>query len=104
MRMELEEKVGQPLGLVTTAPLRSLHVARDNGFDRAALFGRSLRILTKNAEADEQRLRDLLSAHDVRVTDAQAESATMEDVFVHSVLAEEKSSARYVQANSGSQP
>ena len=104
MRTDLEEQVGRPLGLVTSAPLRSLHVARDNGFDRAALFGRSLRILTKDSAADEQRLRDLLSAHDVQVTDAHAESATMEDVFVHSVLAEEKSSAGIAHANSRSQP
>lgn len=89
LRTQLEDQVGRPLNVLTTAPLRSLHLAREAGFDRAALFGRSLRVLTKHIEADQNRLRDVLAADNIQVVDAQAESATMEDVFVHSVLAEE---------------
>ena len=96
MRTQLEEHVGRPLAIVTTAPMRSLHVARDNGFDRAALFGLSLRILTQDADGDEQRLRAVLSSHNIQITNAQTESTTMEDVFVNSVLGQEReeSSAR----------
>ena len=94
LRSELEEQVGRPLGLVTASPLRSLQIARENGFDQAALFGRSLRVLTKQADTDERRLRELLSSYNVEVVDAQTESATMEDVFVRSVLAQEGMSAQ----------
>ena len=93
LRTQLEEQVGHPFGLVTTSPVHALRIARENGFDHAALFGRSLRILTKDVEADENRLRDALSADDIQVVDVRTESATMEDVFVHFVLAEMHSSA-----------
>ena len=89
LRDELQQEVGTPLGLVTSSPLQALRVAHQNGFERAALFGRSLRILTQQATQDDSRLRELLAANQIEVLAAQPESVTMEDVFVHSIYAEE---------------
>lgn len=91
LRDQLQQEVGTPLELATSSPLQALRIAQRNGFARAALFGRSLRILTQYAVRDESRLRELLAANQVEVIATQFESVTMEDVFVHSILAEEES-------------
>lgn len=89
LRRELEVDVGIPLGIVTNNPLRTLQIAKNNGFEKSALFGKSLRLLSKDPESDEQRLRCLLEEQQVQVIDVHQESATMEDVFVNTVLAQE---------------
>ena len=89
LRTELETGVGIPLGLITDDPLRALHTAKDNGFERAALFGQSLRVLAKNPDNDEQRLRKMMQAAKIEVIESRREAATMEDVFVNMVLAQE---------------
>ena len=48
-----------------------------------------LRILTQQATQDDSRLRELLAANQIEVLAAQFEAVTMEDVFVHSIYAEE---------------
>ena len=89
LRHELETHVGIPLSVVTSNPLRALRTAKGNGYERAALFGQSLRVLAKDPVEDERRLRDVLEAADVEVVDCLREAATMEDVFVNTVLAQE---------------
>ncbi len=89
LREKLNQEVGTPLGFVTSSPLRALRVAKQNGYERAALFGRSLRILTQDAQRDESRLRNMFASEQIDVTATQCESVTMEDVFVHSIYAEE---------------
>ena len=90
LRDDLEQNVGTPLGMVTSSPLDALRIARQNGFDRAALFGRSLRVLTKDVAEKEQRLRDLFASMQISVSDVAHEPVTMEDVFVHSILSQEQ--------------
>ena len=93
LKADLERESGRPLGLVTTSPMKALRIAKQNGFDQATLFGRSLRVLTNHADADEKLIRGALLAEGIEVIGVQHESATMEDVFVHSVLSQEKSDA-----------
>lgn len=90
LRNKLQQEVGTPLGLVTSSPLQALRAAQKNGFDRAALFGRSLRILTQHATRDESLLQELLAGNQIEVIATQHESVTMEDVFVHSICTEEE--------------
>ena len=90
LRDELQQEVGTPLELVTSSPLQALQVAQKDGFERASLFGRSLRILTQHAARDESRLRELLAVNQIEVIATQQESMTMEDVFVHSIRVEEE--------------
>ena len=90
LQQDLEQDVGVPLEMVTSSPLQALRVAKQNGFRRAALFGHSLRILTRNARRDESQLRDRFAASQIDVIKTQLEPATMEDVFVDSVLSEEQ--------------
>jgi len=90
LRNELESDVGIPLNIATSNPLRALHLAKGNGFERAALFGRNVRVLSKEPDQDEHRLRELLAVEQIDVLETQSESATMEDVFVNTVLAQEQ--------------
>lgn len=89
LRDQLRHDIGAPLGFVTSSPLPALRVAQQNGYERAALFGRSLRILTQDDERDESRLRKLLNDNQIDLIATQSEPVTMEDVFVNSIYTQE---------------
>ena len=97
LREDLERDVGEPLGMVTSSPLDALRVAKQNGFRRATLFGHSMRILTRDREHDERRLRGLFAENQITVIDTQLEAVTMEDVFVDSILSEEEKAGQLAQ-------
>jgi ABC-2 type transport system ATP-binding protein len=90
LRETLEADVGVPMSVVTSDPLRALKLAKANGFERAALFGKSLRVLSLQPEQDARCLRELMDAEQVQVLETQTSRATMEDVFVSTVLAQDQ--------------
>ncbi len=91
LRSELQKNTGTPLTFATSSPTASLRIARDSGFQRAATFGRNLRILTTDIERDKQRLIELYRGTNISVSDWETDDVTMEDVFVDSILSQEES-------------
>ncbi|MCG8650990.1 MAG: ATP-binding cassette domain-containing protein [Pirellulales bacterium] len=104
LRSELQKHAGTPLTLATSSPTRSLRVARENGFQRAATFGRNLRILSTDIDRDQQRLAELFRGNNITVSDWKRDDITMEDVFVDSILSQEESRERGRGQASGQSP
>nr|WP_201723927.1 ABC transporter ATP-binding protein [Rhodopirellula sp. SM50] len=90
LRSELHDHAGTPLTVATTSPSASLRVARDNGFQRAASFGRTLRVLSTDIARDQQRLTELFRDQNISVSDWHVDDITMDDVFVDSILSQEQ--------------
>lgn len=90
LKTRLAHEVGSPLLLSTSDPLSALRVAESNGYQSAALFGRFLRVLSRDAFADEQHLRNLFFEQNIRVGHTRRAPIAMEDVFVNSILSAEQ--------------
>ena len=91
LRSRLKENEGAPLTFATSSPTQALRLVRQNGFQRAATFGRKLRILSTEIDRDKRRINSLLEANKIDVSDWQSDDVTMEDVFVDSILSQERS-------------
>ncbi len=98
LRSELKENAGVPLTFATSSPTQALRVVRENGFQRAATFGRNLRILSTDIERDKQRLTELFRRENMDVSDWQSNELTMDDVFVDSILSQEQSRAQTLKS------
>ena len=99
LRNNLQENAGTPLTVATSSPSQALRVARENGFQRAATFGRKLRLLSGDIERDKQGLTKLFQAKNIDVSDWQRDDVTMEDVFVDSILSQEQSLGKSLDAS-----
>ena len=87
MRLGLEREAGRPLVIETDRPLTALGAVRGAGFPSAALFGRHIHLLSRNGGGDTDHIRHTLIDADVQVLSIERRPLTMEDVFVHHVLA-----------------
>jgi ABC-2 type transport system ATP-binding protein len=92
LRESLRAAAGHPLALETSEPLAALRLAQRQGYSRAALFGRDLRVLSRDHTQDQQRLTRLLEDAGIKVLSAEPQETTMEDVFVHCILDQESKS------------
>ncbi|WP_372894778.1 ATP-binding cassette domain-containing protein [Stieleria sp.] len=101
LRSNLQENAGTPLTFATSSPSQALRVARENGFQRAATFGRKLRLLSRDIERDKQRLTELFQSKNIDVSDWQRDDVTMEDVFVDSILSQEQSLGKSLDTSHG---
>lgn len=90
LRCNLQGNAGTPLTFTTCSPTQALRVVRENGFQRAASFGRNLRILSGDVERDKQRLTELFQAKKLEISDWKRDDVTMEDVFIDSILSQEQ--------------
>ncbi|MCA9137682.1 MAG: ABC transporter ATP-binding protein [Planctomycetales bacterium] len=90
LRDNLRNSAGTPLTFATSSPTQSLRIARENGFRRAATFGRNLRILTTDIDRDKQHLIALMRDNNIEAFNWHRDDLTMEDVFVDSILSQEE--------------
>lgn len=60
----------------------------------AALFGKKIHFLTKDRAGTEEKLTSVLKTGGIKLLGLAPKNLSMEDVFVHRVLALEKSSGK----------
>lgn len=90
LKQELEREAGQMLEVRTDRPLVALGTLQEAGFEGVALFGRAIHVLAPDPDAAAQQIRDVLEPSGTRVERISVQPLTMEDVFVHRVLALEQ--------------
>lgn len=85
LRKDVVNEAGTPLLVETDEPLRALDIVREAGFGDVVLQGRNVRLLSRDQQHDEQRIRQALDETGIRVTGTSEGQVTVQDVFVHHV-------------------
>jgi ABC-type multidrug transport system ATPase subunit len=87
MKAAFTEERGQLLEVSADQPQRALAALRDAGFAEAAQHGRQLHVTVHDRTAATARIREALALSGLAGTRIVPQEPTMEDVFVHRVLA-----------------
>jgi ABC-2 type transport system ATP-binding protein len=90
MKEQVEREAGRLLEVTTDQPGPALQHLLREGFAGAALFGTKIHLLSKVPDQDEARLRAALSLAAVQVRAVARRPLTLEDVFVHRIMALER--------------
>ncbi|MGE5138380.1 MAG: ATP-binding cassette domain-containing protein [Rudaea sp.] len=90
MKDQVEGEAGHLLEVATDQPGAALRRLTQAGFAEAALFGTKIHLLSQDPSHDEARLREALSAAAVHVQAVAVRPLSLEDVFVHRVMALER--------------
>jgi ABC-2 type transport system ATP-binding protein len=90
MKAQVELEAGRLLEVTTDQPSQALQHMLQAGFGGAALFGTKIHLPSKVPDQDEARLRTVLSRAAVEVRGVAIRPLTLEDVFVHRVMALER--------------
>jgi ABC-2 type transport system ATP-binding protein len=98
LKAELAAERGQLLEVSAEPPLGALAALRAGGFPDAVLHGRRLHVLAPDAAAAGDRIGALLAAAGLAAPRIAAQAPTMEDVFIHRVLALEAAAQRRAAA------
>jgi ABC-2 type transport system ATP-binding protein len=93
LKREVAETDGLPIEMHVDRPIDALEALTARGWPDAALFGPHVRVLSRDAGRDLERLPGVLAEAGVRVRSAGRRELSMEDVFVHRVRALEESRA-----------
>lgn len=94
MKAELAAAQGQLLEVSVDAPTAALGAIRAAGFDNAVLHGRAIHVMAHDADDARRRMRAALAGAGLRAPQIAPQELSMEDVFVHRVLALEAGAAR----------
>ena len=90
MKGEVEREAGHLLEVATDQPGLALRRLKQAGFAGAALFGTKIHLLSIELVQDEGRIRAALLTDGVHVQNVTARPLSLEDVFVHRVMALER--------------
>jgi ABC-2 type transport system ATP-binding protein len=90
MKDQVEQEAGRLLEVATDQPGAALRHLTQAGFVGAALFGTKIHLLSQDPTHDEARLREALSSTAVHVQAIAVRPLSLEDVFVHRVMALER--------------
>lgn len=90
MKLEVEKEAGQLLEVTTDQPGPALRRVTRAGFSGAALFGTKIHLLSLDPPQDEARLRTALASDGLQVQAVSTRPLSLEDVFVHRVMALER--------------
>ena len=90
MKLEVEKEAGKLLEVTTDQPGPALRRATRAGFSGAALFGTKIHLLSLDPPQDEARLRTALASDGLQVQAVSTRPLSLEDVFVHRVMALER--------------
>jgi ABC-type multidrug transport system ATPase subunit len=85
LRKDVAAEAGTPLLVETEDPLRALDIVREAGFGDVVLQGRKVRLLARDQQHDERRIRQTLDEAGIRVIGMGEADVTVQDVFVHHV-------------------
>ncbi len=87
LKAELTAERGQLLEVSAEPPLAALAALRSGGFAEAVLHGRRLHVLARDPETAGRRIDSVLRAAGLAAPRIATQLPTMEDVFIHRVLA-----------------
>jgi ABC-2 type transport system ATP-binding protein len=90
MKGAVERESGHLLEVATDQPGLALRRLKQAGFAGAALFGTKIHLLSIELVQDEGRIRTALLTEGVQVQSVTARPLSLEDVFVHRVMALER--------------
>jgi ABC-2 type transport system ATP-binding protein len=90
MKGEVEREAGHLLEVATDQPGLALRRLKQSGFAGAALFGTKIHLLSTELVQDEVRIRAALLTDGVQVQNVTPRPLSLEDVFVHRVMALER--------------
>lgn len=90
MKRQVELEAGRLLEVAADVPGKALRRLRAAGFSGAALYGTKIHLLSRDPSEDEARLRTALSSDGVQVKTVTGRPLSLEDVFVHRVMALEQ--------------
>ncbi|MDD2580938.1 MAG: ATP-binding cassette domain-containing protein [Desulfuromonadaceae bacterium] len=90
MKQQVEIEAGRLLELETGQPLQALQALLQNGFPGAAVYGKTIHLLSRNPEADAAQIHAILTAAGIGLDSAVPRPLSMEDVFVYRVMALEQ--------------
>jgi ABC-2 type transport system ATP-binding protein len=90
LKAALQQEAGLVLDIAAEPVLLALEALEQAGFGDAALFGKRIHLLARDAAAAETRIRALLAERGCQVLDILPRSPTLEDVFVHRILQQEQ--------------
>lgn len=90
MMDQVEREAGQLLEVSTDRPGPALRRVTREGFPEAALFGNKIHLLSLDPSRDEARIRAALSSDGVHVEYVASRPLSLEDVFVHRIMALER--------------
>lgn len=91
----LQNEAGQMLEFTTSDPARALGLVT-SVFPEALPYGSRIRLLSKDATGDEQRIREALAEHQIQVFSITPKPISMEEVFVHTVTSLEQKAQKGV--------
>lgn len=87
LKRDLERDAGQPLAVEADQPMAALDLLRQEGFSGATLFGTKIHLLSRAPEQDASTLRRLLGGHGIELRSLSPTRLSLEDVFIHRILA-----------------
>lgn len=90
MRRQVEVGAGHLMELTVDRPGLAVRRLQREGFPGAALFGTKVHLLSKNPGEEEGRIREVLFSAGVQVKAITPRPLSLEDVFVHRVMALEQ--------------
>lgn len=90
MKRQVESEAGRLLEISVAEPRRAVQELAQNGITETALFGKRIHILSREPEADKQRIVRILSTANIRLDAIMPRPLSMEDVFVYRITALEQ--------------
>ncbi|MDR3567210.1 MAG: ATP-binding cassette domain-containing protein [Syntrophobacteraceae bacterium] len=90
MKRELATEAGELLEVDADDPLPAMSGLQEAGFEGVSIHGRQIRLLTRDREAAERRIREVLAERGTRIVAISEQPLSMEDVFVYRVMAMER--------------
>ncbi|MGB5229901.1 MAG: ATP-binding cassette domain-containing protein [Desulfoprunum sp.] len=93
LKTALEQEAGQVLDLAAEPVLSALEALEQAGFVDAALFGRRIHLLIKDVDEATSRIGACLSERNILLLDITPRAPSLEDVFVHRILQQERQEA-----------
>ena len=85
MKRDVESAAGRLLEITTSSPYPVVAELKKLGFDAPALFGKRIHLMSRNADADIERIPRLLAATGLPDVGVRLQPLSMEDVFVYRV-------------------
>jgi ABC-2 type transport system ATP-binding protein len=94
LKQALREEAGDLLEVATGQPLAALEALELAGFPGAALFGKRIHLLTRDADTAARDIQSLFVGRGIGLTGIAPRAPTLEDVFVYRVTALERQERR----------
>jgi ABC-2 type transport system ATP-binding protein len=87
MKQALTREAGELIEIAAEPLLPALQAVRSAGYPGAALHGRRIHVLARGVESARSRIEAACTASGVQLQGIEPRALSMEDVFVHRVLA-----------------